>query len=134
MIKLRRASGETAATSAESGLSVVAEGVRVIGNIECAGVLKVEGTVEGSIMGPRQFLLGRNGIIHGDVHANEVVIGGSVEGNIVADSRVEIQSTSSVEGDVLARSIVILEGGRINGTVRMLSPASPSNVEDVAAD
>ena len=33
--------------------------------------------------------------------------------------RVEIQATSVVNGDIVAKSIVVVEGGRINGAVRM---------------
>ena len=49
----------------------------------------------------------------------EAVIGGSVEGTITASERVEIQATASVLGDIITRTIVVAEGGRINGTVRM---------------
>jgi cytoskeletal protein CcmA (bactofilin family) len=57
--------------------------------------------------------------VHGDIRAHEVVIGGTVVGTIVAEERVEIQGTSTVKGDIHTKSIVVLEGGVINGTVRM---------------
>jgi len=82
-------------------------------------VVKIEGTVEGAVRGARQLLLGRQGTVHGDIRAQEVVIGGTVVGTIVAEERVEIQGTSSVQGDIHTKSIVVLEGGVINGTVRM---------------
>src|SRR6476661_5470729 len=103
----------------ETGLSVIASGMRIVGDIESTGVLKIEGVVEGAIRGARQLLLGRQGTIHGDVRAHEVIIGGTVVGTIVADERIEIQGTSSVKGDIHTKSIVVLEGGVINGTVRM---------------
>ena len=103
----------------EAGLSVIASGMKIIGDIESTGVVKIEGIVEGAIRGARQLLLGRQGTVHGDIRAHEVVIGGTVVGTIVADERVEIQGTSSVQGDIHTKSIVVLEGGVINGTVRM---------------
>lgn len=103
----------------EAGLSVIASGMKVVGDIESTGVVKIEGIVEGAIRGARQLLLGRQGTVHGDIHAHEVVIGGTVIGTIVADERVEIQGTSRVQGDIHTKSIVVLEGGVINGTVRM---------------
>jgi cytoskeletal protein CcmA (bactofilin family) len=103
----------------ETAMSVIAQGMRIVGDIECNGVLKIEGIVEGSIRGPRQLLLGRQGEVKGDLHAREVVLGGKVEGKVVADERVEIQGTALVTGDVHTKSIVVLEGGRINGSVRM---------------
>ena len=99
--------------------SVIGAGMKIIGDVETGGVLKVEGTIEGSIRGARQVLLGRTGLIQGDVHADEAVLGGRVVGTVNATERVEVQSTSRIEGDIHTRSIVVLEGGIINGSVRM---------------
>jgi cytoskeletal protein CcmA (bactofilin family) len=121
----------------EAGLSVIAAGMKIVGDIESTGVVKIEGTVEGAIRGARQLLLGRQGTVHGDIRAHEVVIGGSVVGTIVAEERVEIQGTSKVEGDIHTKSIVVLEGGVINGTVRMGETAvhdSKPDRRDNAAD
>jgi cytoskeletal protein CcmA (bactofilin family) len=106
-------------TPSEAALSIVAYGMKVHGDIDTSGVLKIEGTIEGTIRGARQVLVGRQGEVKGDIHAKEVVIGGKVDGTVVAGERVEIQGTSSVNGDIHTKSIVVLEGGRINGTVRM---------------
>ena len=114
----------------EAGLSVIASGMKIIGDIESTGVVKIEGIVEGAIRGARQLLLGRQGTVHGDIRAHEVVIGGTVIGTIIADERVEIQGTSSVKGDIHTKSIVVLEGGVINGTVRMGENA----IRDAARD
>ena len=103
----------------EAGLSVIASGMKIVGDIESTGVVKIEGIVEGAIRGARQLLLGRQGTVHGDIRAHEVIIGGTVVGTIMADERVEIQGTSTVQGDIHTKSIVVLEGGVINGTVRM---------------
>lgn len=107
------------APSPEAGLSVIAAGMKIVGDIESTGVVKIEGIVEGAIRGARQLLLGRQGTVHGDIRAHEVVVGGTVVGTIVADERVEIQGTSSVQGDIHTKTIVVLEGGVINGRVRM---------------
>jgi cytoskeletal protein CcmA (bactofilin family) len=104
---------------AEAALSIIAFGMKVLGDIETSGVIKIEGMIEGTIRGARQVLVGRQGEVKGDVHAREVVVGGKVDGTITASERVEVQGTSSVNGDIYTKSIIVLEGGRINGSVRM---------------
>jgi cytoskeletal protein CcmA (bactofilin family) len=99
--------------------SVIAPGMKVIGDLETSGVVKIDGAVEGSIRGARQVLLGRSGSIQGDVHAEEAILAGKVTGTVVASERVEVQSTSRIDGDIHTKSIVVLEGGMINGNVRM---------------
>lgn len=103
----------------EGALSIIAAGMTVSGDIDSNGVVKVEGRVDGSIRSARQVLVGRQGSVHGDIETREAVIGGAVEGTITATERVEIQATASVQGDIVARTIVVAEGGRINGAVRM---------------
>jgi cytoskeletal protein CcmA (bactofilin family) len=107
------------APSIEAALSIVAAGMRIIGDIEMSGVLKVDGEIHGSISGARQVLLGRTGMVRGNIAAGEVVLGGTVEGSVAAAERLELQATATVTGDVDTRSIVVVEGARINGSVRM---------------
>jgi cytoskeletal protein CcmA (bactofilin family) len=106
-------------TNSDATLSVIAYGSKVNGDMECSGVLKIEGTVEGTIRGARQVLLGRQGVVKGDIETREAVIGGQVEGSILALERVEIQGTAAVVGNVHTKTIVIREGGQVNGTIRM---------------
>jgi len=103
----------------EASLSIIATGMRITGDVETTGTLKIDGRIDGSVTGARQLLLGRGGAIHGNVHAGEVVIGGVVDGAITADERLELQGTAVVNGDIDTKSILVLEGARINGGVRM---------------
>ncbi|HWZ58160.1 MAG TPA: polymer-forming cytoskeletal protein [Gemmatimonadaceae bacterium] len=104
---------------AEAALSIIAFGMKVHGDIETSGVIKIEGAIEGTIRGARQVLVGRQGEVKGDIHAREVVVGGKVDGTVTASERVEVQGSSAINGDIYTKSIVVLEGGRINGQVRM---------------
>ena len=103
----------------DGALSIIAAGMTVNGDIDSNGVVKVEGRVEGSIRSARQVLVGRQGAVRGDIDTREAIIGGTVEGTITGSERVEIQATAQVSGDVVTRTIVIAEGGKINGSVRM---------------
>jgi len=120
-----------AAATAEAALSIIAFGMKVLGDVETSGVIKIEGTIEGTIRGARQVLVGRQGEVKGDVHAREVVVGGKVDGTISASERVEVQGTSAISGDIYTKSIVVLEGGRINGSVRMDDIARSSTMPKI---
>jgi cytoskeletal protein CcmA (bactofilin family) len=111
--------GDPRPTGAEAILSIIAAGMRITGDLEGPGLLKIDGAVDGSITGARQVIVGREGSVHGNVHATEAIVAGSVEGAIVATERVEIQGSAVVDGDIHTRVIVVHEGARINGAVRM---------------
>jgi cytoskeletal protein CcmA (bactofilin family) len=106
-------------TSRESTLSIIAADMTVLGDVECSGVLKIEGRVNGSVRNARQVMLARDGSIHGDATGQEIVLGGLVDGNVVASERLELQSTAIINGDIATKSIVVMEGARINGSVKM---------------
>ena len=111
------------AAAGEGAMSIIAAGMTVTGDIDSAGVVKVEGRVEGSVRTARQVLIGRQGEVKGDIETREAVIGGRVEGTITATERVDVQATASVNGDIHTKSIVVQEGGKINGTVKMSEAA-----------
>jgi len=79
------------------------------------------------VTGARQVLIGRGGVVHGNVIADEVVVGGLVDGAILAAERLELQGTALVNGDIETKSIVVLEGACINGTVRMKDASEESS-------
>jgi cytoskeletal protein CcmA (bactofilin family) len=113
----------------EIPLSIIANGMRIVGDIETAGVLKVDGRIDGSVNGARQVLLSRGASIHGAILADEIVIGGVVDGGIIATERLELQATAIVNGDIETKSIIVLEGARINGVVKMSDTSAPRGDE-----
>ena len=108
-----------AAPQGEAALSIIAAGMKITGDVETSGVIKIEGSLQGTVRNARQVLLGRQGEVKGDINAKEVVLGGRVDGNVRGTERVEVQGTSTINGDIHTRSIAVAEGGKINGAVRM---------------
>jgi cytoskeletal protein CcmA (bactofilin family) len=102
-----------------AGLSVIAVGMAVIGDIQSNGTVKVEGAVDGNVQSRSQVLVAKGGVVHGDIDAREAVIGGAVHGCIRVLERVEIQSGAVVNGDITTRRISVSEGGSLNGQIRM---------------
>lgn len=106
-------------------LSVIASGMRVEGELVTDGVVKIEGTVVGTVRAGEQVLVAKGGIVEGDIHTREAVLGGEVRGTILAHERVEVQATSVVHGDIGTQRIMVQEGGEVNGHVRMGDPRAP---------
>lgn len=114
--------------SGGTSLSIIAAGTKIEGDIDTDGVIRIEGRVEGSIRAARQVLVGRQGEVVGDISTREAVIGGRVQGTIRASERLEVQSTSTINGDIDTRAIAVIEGGKINGSVRI------ADAKEVAED
>lgn len=98
-------------------ISIIGPGMRVIGDCETDGTLRIEGTVEGTVRAGKAVVIGKDGAVKGDVITQDAIVGGRVTGAIVAESRLELQATCAVDGEIKARRIKLDEGGRINGTI-----------------
>ena len=114
----------------ETTLSIISAGTTVTGDVDCGGVLKVEGQILGGVLRARQVMLAKEGTIRGDVTAHEVVVGGVIDGGVNASERLELQTTAVVNGDIVTKSIVVMEGARINGGVKMTELALVGRPEE----
>jgi cytoskeletal protein CcmA (bactofilin family) len=103
----------------DSALTIVAQGTRIEGALQASGVIKVEGTVVGTVHAERQVLVARGGVIEGNVFSREAVLGGEVRGSVVASERVEIQEGAVVHGDITTKRLLVAEGGEVNGNINM---------------
>jgi cytoskeletal protein CcmA (bactofilin family) len=98
----------------------------IIGDVETEGVVKVEGRVKGSVRASQQILLAPGGSVEGNLETKEAIIGGQVTGTVRADDRVEVQASSVIHGDIITARIAILEGGQVNGEIKMGRSEAPA--------
>ena len=103
----------------EAVISIIGPGMRVTGDCETEGTLRIEGTVTGKVKAGKAVVVGRDGSVKGDIFTQDAVIGGHVTGKVIAESRLELQETSVVDGEIRARRIKLEEGGRVNGSIQM---------------
>lgn len=104
-------------------VSVIGPGMEILGDIKSDGTVRVEGRVEGAIKAAKSVVVGRDGVVDGDILTQDVVVAGKVCGTISGESRVELQESCRVEGDIRSRRIKLDEGGRVEGRLHMGSEA-----------
>lgn len=109
--------GTPAPSPHEGVISIIGPGMRVVGNCETEGTLRIEGVVEGTVRAGKAVVVGKEGSIRGDILTQDAIIGGRVVGTVVAESRLELQATCHIDGEIYARRIKLEEGGKVNGQV-----------------
>lgn len=109
-------------TAREGDLSIIAAGTRVVGELGTSGVVKIEGSIEGSVRADREVLIAKGGLVEGDIYTGGAIVGGHVVGSIHADERVEVQQSAVVDGDIATKKLVVQEGGEVNGRIQMGEP------------
>jgi len=106
----------------EASMSIIGPGMRIVGDLVTDGTVRVEGEIRGTIRATKAVVVGREGLVEGDIFTQDAVIGGRIRGSVVAESRLELQATCDIEGVVHARAqhLHLEEGARFNGQVQML--------------
>ena len=99
--------------------SILAQGCTFNGEVQIQGIFRVEGEFDGTIRTPEQLVVGKTGVVRGDIQVKNAIIGGKVIGNITAETKIELQSGSHVEGDIRTRRLVIDEGVFFEGNCSM---------------
>lgn len=100
-------------------ISIIGPGMKVIGDCETDGTIRIEGVVQGSVRAAKAVVIGKDGLVAGDVVTQDAVVSGRVKGTLTAESRLELQATCEIEGEVRTRRMQLEEGAVLNGTVEM---------------
>lgn len=101
--------------------SLVAEGVRITGDLSTSGDLHLDGAVEGDLR-VGMLTIGEPGSVKGAIHADVVEVRGRVSGVICA-RRVKLWASARVDGDISHTELAIEAGAHFEGRCLVLAPA-----------
>lgn len=100
-------------------VSIIGPGMKITGDCESDGTIRVEGSIEGSVRAAKSVVVGKDGLVVGDVTTQDAIIAGRVNGSVTAESRVELQASCRIEGDIRSRRVKLEEGGQVDGVLHM---------------
>jgi cytoskeletal protein CcmA (bactofilin family) len=100
--------------------SLVAEGVRISGNVETDGDLHFDGILDGDVR-VGLLVIGETGCVNGAIQADAVEIRGQVKGVICA-RRVKLWPTARVDADISHTELAIDAGAHFEGRSLALVP------------
>ena len=106
-------------------------GTHFEGLITFRGYARLDGAMEGEIVGHGLLVLGAGATARARVDVDELVVGGEIEGDVRARQRVELLASGCIRGDVETPRLVIAEGGRLLG--RCTTGPSARSSEDPTA-
>lgn len=99
--------------------SLIADNVVVVGDVLFAGGLRVDGRVEGNVLGkPGEkslVVLSQKGCVVGRVRAFDAVINGTISGDLEVEHFLELQSGAKISGNIIYRQLQMECGATIEG-------------------
>jgi len=112
--------------------SYIESGVKLSGTLWVKGIVHFDGELEGEIYSADHFMVGKSGMVFGDIKTHSVTNMGKVRGNIIAENKVSLANESSLVGDITTYHLVIDEGSNFEGSCKMVEtlPATKENISE----
>ena len=112
--------------------SIISRDLKIVGNLQCAGEIQIEGAVEGDIRS-QSVTVGETAQVSGSIHAETVRVSGAVQGEIEANS-VILEKSAKVRGDVIHQTLTIEAGAFLEGNCRRLQSDKRVSAEAKVTD
>jgi len=99
--------------------TIIGKGSSFEGIIKVQSTLRVDGALKGTITTTESLVIGKEGIIDGDVTVRNAIIGGKVKGKLIASGKVVLEANSEFSGELKTAKLVIDEGAVFDGNCTM---------------
>ncbi len=118
--------GSTVEKGGPAGETVIGPGSRLIGDLHGSMSVRIEGQVEGSILGAETVTVAPTGSVVGAIEAGTVRLEGRIEGDVRAAKRFELGPSGALIGNVAAPAVSIAEGSVLQGELYTREEMVPS--------
>jgi cytoskeletal protein CcmA (bactofilin family) len=111
--------------SAATAETVVGPSVKIQGDLNSDGNIRIEGQVKGTVKTSQSVQIGEGAKIAADVIAGNAVIAGEVQGNMKISGNLILQPTSRITGDISCAILRVEDGAQFTGKCSMGGSAAP---------
>ena len=100
-------------------INMIGVGTTIVGDVNSNGDLRIDGTLKGSVATEGKVVLGKNGVIEGDVACNNADIAGEIKAKITVSQLLTLKSTAKLKGDIVTNKLSIEPGAVFSGSCSM---------------
>ena len=100
-------------------VNLIGAGTQITGDINCAGDVRIDGTLTGNIITSGKFVLGPQGLVEGNVTCSNADISGEIKGVLKINELLQLKASAKIKGDIITAKLSIESGAVFNGTCNM---------------
>ncbi len=97
----------------------IAEGTVLEGSLTSSKGIRIDGIVKGSVRCEGKVVVGKNGVIEGEVFCQSADIEGTLRSNIQVKDILELKATSNLQGEITTGKLSIEPGATFTGNCKM---------------
>lgn len=95
------------------------QGTQITGDIVTDGHIKIDGHLIGTVKAKGRVVVGKTGVVDGEIICQNAQISGKVVGKITVSELLTLHSTVSIKGDIFTKKLGIEPGALFTGTCKM---------------
>ncbi|MDR2127161.1 MAG: polymer-forming cytoskeletal protein [Prevotellaceae bacterium] len=118
---------QTSLDQVVSSINRICENTKITGIIETTGDIRIDGTLDGSVVSTGRVVIGLKGKIKGDLHCACIDVSGKIKGNIIANDVLILKEKSVLVGEITVQKLIIESGATFNGLCKMPNNEPDSN-------
>ena len=106
-------------TETKAAVNMIGAGTIITGEIVSKGDIRIDGTLKGSVNTEGRVVLGREGMIEGDVICKDADISGTINAKITVSQLLSLKTTAKLNGDIITNKLSIEPGAAFSGSCSM---------------
>ena len=106
-------------TETTAAINMIGAGTVITGDIQSKGDIRVDGTLKGSVNTSGKVVLGKDGVIEGDVVCTDADVSGTIKAKISVAQLLSLKSTAKLNGDIITNKLSIEPGASFTGSCSM---------------
>lgn len=100
-------------------INIIQKGTEITGTILCAGDIRIDGALNGSLISQGKLVVGPTGIIDGEIKCKNADVSGSIKAKLNVEELLQLKSTANVVGDIATNKLSIEPGANFTGSCNM---------------
>jgi cytoskeletal protein CcmA (bactofilin family) len=115
-------------TPQDQPITMIGEGISVAGTMQISsGVVRLDGRMEGKIIGPGTLVVGEKGSFQGEIEVDNLVLNGKAEGTLIVAATAHVTPKGKLYGKIQANHLVIDQGAVFDGEGKTVRPEETSS-------
>ena len=102
-----------------TAVNMIGGGTVITGDVYSKGDIRVDGTLKGSVITEGKVVLGKEGIIEGDIECSTADISGVINAKITVSQLLSLKASAKLNGDIVANKLSIEPGAEFTGSCSM---------------
>lgn len=128
MFNLKSNSMANPKTPETPSINIIGAGTVIEGDIKSDGDVRIDGTLNGTLIIKGKLVLGATGMADGELSCQNADISGTINGKIKVGELLSLKATSKLTGDITTSKLSIEPGANFSGSCTMAGTVPNINI------